>query len=175
MAVIKVLVLIGIVAVTSAKIKTEPECGNIRPGRYCNKDLSGFKICGERGEVERASCDAHYRCPCGFNRRCERDDECIERPKFEPSQIPSDFTVSFNGRRTFSFPTGFRDENLNGYIRQDTTPGDEKFSMLTTFTDNLKNGSFVKRVQRVIRKDASGKFVEVRLKIRHKFLLLVCQ
>jgi len=64
---------------------------------------------------------------------------------------------------------------LNGYIRQDTTPGDEKFSMLTKFTDNLKNGSFVKRVQRVIRKDASGKFVEVRLKIRHKFLLLVCQ
>ena len=88
--------------------------------------------------------------------------KCVRKPKFTDSEIPSDFTVSFNGRRQFSFPTGFRDQGSNGVIRQDTTPGDEKFAMQTTFTNNLNNGSFVQLVERVIRKDASGNFVEVR-------------
>ena len=64
----KVLVLLVFtVAFAKGQVNTEPKCGEVKPGRYCNKDLSGFIICGENGEMRSASCGPHYRCPCGFN------------------------------------------------------------------------------------------------------------
>ena len=163
------LLLITTVAFTKGKVKTEPECSSVRPGRYCNEDLSGFKICGENGGMGSSSCDSHYRCSCGFNNRCEEDAKCVRKPKFTDSEIPSNFIVSFNGIRKFTNPTFFQNQTLNGVILQDTTPGDEKFAMRTNFTNNLRIGnlqvgSFVQLVDIVIRKDTSGNFVEVRFK-----------
>lgn len=99
----KILVILATFAFTSATTNTEPSCGNVRPGRYCNKDLSGFKICGETGEVRRVGCHAHYMCPCGFNSRCQGHTRCVERPVFKPNQIPADFSVSFTGERAYIF------------------------------------------------------------------------
>ena len=157
------LLLVATVALTKGEVNTEPKCGDVKPGRYCNKDLTGFIVCGENGNVGSYNCSPGYRCPCGFNNRCEKDDKCVRKPKFTDSEIPSDFTVSFNGIRKFSSPTAFEDQTINGVMRQDTTPGNEKFAMQMTFTDNLRNGSFVRIIQRVFKKDAYGNFVWVRI------------
>ena len=164
MATMKIfLLLVATFAFTKGEVNTEPKCGDVRPGRYCNKDLSGFIFCGENGEMGTSSCSSQYRCPCGFNNRCEEDAKCVIKPNFVDSEIPSDFTVCFTSKRTFSSPTDFKDQSANGIIHQDTTPGDEKFAFMKTVTDNLNNDAFVIVLERVLRKDASGNFVQVRL------------
>ena len=55
------------------------------------------------------------------------------------------------------------DQTSIGIIHQDTTPGDEKFAFHMKVTDNLNNDAFVIVLERVLRKDASGNFVQVRL------------
>jgi len=154
--------LAATVAFTNATINTEPVCGNVRPGRYCNNDLSGFKICGGQGEVETASCAADHMCSCGFNRRCDEDEGCVERPKFDAyNGISTDFIALFTGKRLFTFPTGSQDEVLTGHYRQDTTPGDEKMFIQTTFTSGSTSPDRISEVIRVIRKDEAGQFIEV--------------
>ena len=163
----KVLVLlISTLAFTKGQVNVnkEPECSSVRPGRYCNKDLSGFIVCNRNGQVASYSCSPGYRCPCGFNNLCKVSENCVRKPQFTDSEIPSDFTVSFNGRRQEVSSTVFEDQGLNGVIRQDLTPGDEKFAIRITFTDNLKNGIFVRRNERVIRKTPNGNFIEVSFK-----------
>ena len=87
--------------------------------------------------------------------------------EYQNSQIPKFLlTLRFNGVRKFTSPTLFEDQTLRGVIRQDTTPGDEKFAIEITFLDNLNNGALFEVVQRVIRKSENGTFVQVRLKCR---------
>ena len=156
------VLLAATVAFTSADRNREPNCSEVRPGRYCNRDLSGFKICGEHGEMGSSSCSAHYMCPCGFNNRCEDHTSCVQRPKFKPKQIPASFSGSFTGRRSFSFPTSSKEEYINGIQCQDATAGDEKYSSLVSFTDAKNISKLIRREVRIIRKDDSGNFVEVR-------------
>ena len=50
------MLLVTSIALTKGELNTEPKCIDVEPGRYCNKDLSAFIVCGEKGKVASSIC-----------------------------------------------------------------------------------------------------------------------
>ncbi|XP_066910153.1 uncharacterized protein [Clytia hemisphaerica] len=135
---------------------SEPRrCDFFGKGVVCEEqNLIGYYECdGTDSFGAFSACGPKQICSCGFDRKCSDGKPfCVDRSHFTSQQVPSDFTVSFNGVVNTSFPQGFNREILSGAIWMDSTEGDEKQRVLVS--RKRMNGKEFERQSRItIRKD----------------------
>jgi len=100
--------------------------------------------------------------PVWIQQSLSRAYEMCWETSIQAKSNPCRFLCEFYWRKSLHIPHDYQHEYLNGIQYQDTTPGDEKFSSLVSFSDRKNISLLIRREVLIIRKDKNGDFIRVR-------------